>query len=132
MATLVEVMDAAAETLTALAGVEVYGYPPDKPETPCLIVEWPETVDVVTYFGDSSGTIILPVRVVVPHVDDRSSALALQELLIETLAVLEADPTLGDVVSSATATTVTDFGKLTINEALVGLSAVVTLEVLAG
>jgi hypothetical protein len=131
MATLAEVMDATAEALSVVAGVEVYGYPVDKPEAPCLIVEWPESIDVATYFGDDSGTIFLPVRAVVPHVDDRSSVLALQELIAAALSALQADSTLDGVVSSATATTVGEFGRLVVNEALVGDGAVISLEVLA-
>jgi len=60
-----DVMEEMAEKLETVTGVEVYAYPPGKPDFPCMIVGLPDEITFDQTYGRGSDSMTFPVWVLV-------------------------------------------------------------------
>jgi hypothetical protein len=135
-ATLIEARQALAAVLAGLAGFrETYPHFQLSVNPPCAIVEYPEGEFLnfeVTL--DDERTVQLAITLLVPRGQDRSASELLDGWLekdgpASIFAAVEADPTLGGVVSSAAVTTAGSYGTVQWSDTVSYLGCSVHVEV---
>lgn len=111
-----------------LSGVETYGYMTLRPNTPAVVVGFPEELDPRAVLGPGMDYVI-DVALFVSLSDDRVADENLTALVEDVLVILDANPTLGNSVSSCVATRVGDFGRMPLGDTEEALGCLVTVEV---
>lgn len=123
MTTLLEAMEALVDAFSGIDGLTRKVGPVDNVVAPALIVEAGDG-DFINYqvaMGDGTTDLQLTVTVFVPYAESKAGIEALMPYLADTgdksvRAIVQADPTLGGVVTDAAVLTARNLGRYTLGD----------------
>jgi hypothetical protein len=127
---------ALANRLATIGGLHAYPRPVTQIDLPAAICEYPERIGYDETFGGDRGFALIPVTLIVSHLDTVAGETALAALLDDAAAgsiskAIDGQSSLGIPGLQARATEVRNYGPQTINGDQAALVAQVLIEVMA-
>lgn len=126
---LVDVVEGLEEALADALDVNVYGADLSSPTPPCVVVSYPEAVDLEAAF-QGIATYTMPLLVILPLTSAREARLKGDELVSSVVDAITIDPTLGGRVHSSAPVDVTRYS-LSPNEGPTVLQFTIRVQVMA-